>query len=252
MYLLNIGHFSQRKPDPMISTPRVRGVAWVSLWSCCLWACARDPAGAGGSADPAQHTTGAHDEQVVATVGRTQITVGDVLREYENLEPAVRLRFSSVERKKELLKRLVQRELLAQEAAKRGLATHPAVVRRVRRALAETMAAELRQELVRLEDITEADVRAHFQQHREQWEGPDDQAYARARQPIRTRLFEQRRTAALKEYVARLRNAAKVEVDQQRLARLEQDTDTATPQPPDRTQGTDDGGAAAAAVDAGD
>ena len=102
--------------------------------------------------------------EVVARVGNTTITVGQLEDAINEQDPFVRRRYTSLEQRKKLLKHLVQFEVLAAEARRRKLENDPEVVRRVKRAMINGMMAKMQRELVKLEDITDADIKARYQQ----------------------------------------------------------------------------------------
>lgn len=190
-----------------------------------------EDAAQGGPGTPRDQPGG----QIIATIGQHHITSADLRAELEALPPAVQVRFRSPERKKELVQRLVERELLAQEALRRGLGRDPEVGARFKRAMADAMAIALRQELVRLEDITDAEVREHYEGHRSEF----TQDFDREQASVRNRLFELRRNKALADYLKGLRKTAKIEINEQRLAGLagpetprETSPATQVPQPP--------------------
>jgi hypothetical protein len=82
--------------------------------------------------------------------------------------------------------------------------------------MADAMTKTLRHELVRLEDITEADVQSYYQRHRDEFK----QDFSQERAHVRNRLFELRRDKALADYLKDLRKSAKIEINEQRLAGL--------------------------------
>src|SRR6187200_3423370 len=59
--------------------------------------------------------------QVLAKVGEREITLGEYAETLERMDPFERLRFQSPDRRKQLLNEIVQVELLAEEAKRRGL-----------------------------------------------------------------------------------------------------------------------------------
>jgi peptidyl-prolyl cis-trans isomerase C len=100
---------------------------------------------------------------VVATVGRTKITVGSLSDELNKQNPYVRMRFNSLERKREFLKNLVRFEVLAQEARHRNLQRDPEVVRRVKRVMIDRLMEELQGSLVKMSDISDQEVADYYQ-----------------------------------------------------------------------------------------
>jgi peptidyl-prolyl cis-trans isomerase C len=109
---------------------------------------------------------------VAAQVGKALITVGQLEDELNRLHPAVRVRFTSPERRKEFLKNMVRFEVLAEEAKRRELQRDPEVVRRVKRAMIDVMMDQLRSSLVKIEDITDVDVEEYYNKNIEQFQQP--------------------------------------------------------------------------------
>lgn len=169
-----------------------------------------------GASDTTNHDTADKDKRVLAIVGSHKITYEDFVEELNSLEPYVRMRFSSLERKQALLKQLVDQELLAQEACRQGLATSPAVVAQVERALADAYLEQLKYKLVHLESITDADVRSYYDHHATEY----DQPFSQVRSRIRNQLLEKRRIAEVRRYVKTLRQKATIETFPQNAAAL--------------------------------
>ncbi len=109
---------------------------------------------------------------VVANVGQDKITVGMLEDELNRQNPYVRMRFASDERRKDFLKNMVRFEVLAREARRRKLEGDPEVVRRVKRVMIDRMMEQLRSTLVKLEDVTAADVQAYYTKNKTLYQQP--------------------------------------------------------------------------------
>ncbi|MCA9663998.1 MAG: peptidyl-prolyl cis-trans isomerase [Myxococcales bacterium] len=105
----------------------------------------------------------------VATIGDRKITVGQLERAINKQNPYVRMRYASVAQRKRFLKNMVRLEVLAAEARKRGLYKDPEVIRRAKRVLVDRLLQQLHKNLVKLEDITDADVQAFYDKHKERY-----------------------------------------------------------------------------------
>ena len=68
-----------------------------------------------------------HAAKVVARVGNTAITVGDVTEQINRLSPYIRRRWAAPEKRREFLQKRIRIELLAQEAIAQGLENDPEV-----------------------------------------------------------------------------------------------------------------------------
>lgn len=104
-------------------------------------ACGKDnsPSDATATQSGAEKTiTGLSPEQaakVVAKVGDQKITVGDVTEQINRLSPYIKRRWATPEKRKELLQKLIQIELLSQEAISQGLDNSPEVQRAVKQVM---------------------------------------------------------------------------------------------------------------------
>src|SRR5512147_645373 len=63
--------------------------------------------------------------QVLAKVGDRDITLGEYAETLERMDPFERIRYQSPDRRKQLLNEIIQVELLAEEAKRRGLDKTP-------------------------------------------------------------------------------------------------------------------------------
>jgi peptidyl-prolyl cis-trans isomerase C len=72
---------------------------------------------------------------VVARIGTREITLGELERKLMAEPPVVRSQFASVQKRKDYLQKLVQFEVLAQEAARQGLDKDPEVLDALQQAL---------------------------------------------------------------------------------------------------------------------
>lgn len=111
--------------------------------------------------------------RVLARVGDRVITLGDFARTLERMDQFDRLRYQSKERRRELLSELVDVELLAQEARRRGLDKEADVQDAIRQLLREAMLAQARQGLPALADIPAEDVRKYYEANTDKFNEPE-------------------------------------------------------------------------------
>jgi len=111
--------------------------------------------------------------KVVASVGKRSITVGDITDEINEQNPYIRMRYSSLEQKKKFLQNMIQFEVLAQEAERKKLDRDPEVLRRYKRAMVNTLLTQLRETLVKMEDITEADIKKYYDEKSDLYRQPE-------------------------------------------------------------------------------
>ncbi|HEY0466008.1 MAG TPA: peptidyl-prolyl cis-trans isomerase, partial [Polyangiaceae bacterium] len=125
------------------------------------------------SAAPPGKLTAELASQVLAKVGERQITLGDYAETLERMDPFERLRYQSPDRRKQLLNEIIQVELLAEEAKRRGLDKLPETQERVRQMLRDELLRDVRQSVPAPADIPEAEVHAYFDSHHDEFKEPE-------------------------------------------------------------------------------
>jgi peptidyl-prolyl cis-trans isomerase C len=111
--------------------------------------------------------------RVLAKVGNHEITLGEYAATLERMDPFERLRYQSPDRRKQLLDELVDLELLAVEARRRGLDKQPETQERVRQMLRDELLSEVRASVLAPNDISEADARRYYDEHRDDFREPE-------------------------------------------------------------------------------
>jgi peptidyl-prolyl cis-trans isomerase C len=111
--------------------------------------------------------------RVLAKVGNHEITLGEYAATLQRMDPFERLRYQSPDRRKQLLDELVDLELLAEEARRRGLDKQPETQERVRQMLRDELLSEVRDSVPAPNDISEADARRYYDQHRDDFREPE-------------------------------------------------------------------------------
>ncbi|MBW2735259.1 MAG: peptidyl-prolyl cis-trans isomerase [Deltaproteobacteria bacterium] len=109
---------------------------------------------------------------VVARMDKREITIGELEDYLQSQNQYVRMRFSSPERKKVFLEKMVRLEVLVAEAKKRGLESHPDVQRRVKQALVDRLLKDLNRDLVKFSDITVAAIKARYDKNISKYNAP--------------------------------------------------------------------------------
>ena len=103
---------------------------------------------------------------VVAKVGEVEITLGDVAAYVAQLPRSARSRYVTAEQRVELLKKLVELELLAGEGERKGFKKDPIVQHTYKRALAEEVLRGVGTE-ISLADVSTDDVDAYYAENKE-------------------------------------------------------------------------------------
>jgi len=129
--------------------------------------CAGDerPAGA-PDAGVARQLSPEQASQVLARVGDRTITLGDYAAALERMDPFERMRYQTEDRRQALLDEMINVELLAREAERRGIDRRPETVELVRQYQRDEVLARLRASLPRPSDLPEAEVSQYYQEHR--------------------------------------------------------------------------------------
>jgi len=150
----------------------------LALLGLSIAGCEKKPAGgvdvpsASASARPSGITPELA-KRVLAKVGERQITLGDFAATLERMDPFERLRYQSADRRKQLLDELIDLELLAEEARRRGLDKQPVTQERVRQMLRDELLTQVRSNVVAPSDVAEADVRRYYDEHRDDFREPE-------------------------------------------------------------------------------
>lgn len=163
----------------------------IGLTLLALLACGRD-ADKGAEQKLAQgDLTPEEKARVVARIGDEVITLEEFEARLGAQSPFARIRYDSPQRKREFLDGLVRFELIAAEAERQGLGDDPAVVLARKQALVTAFAEKVIAERVSPGDITDAEIRAWYDSHPEDYDRPAqvrvahlrlaDEAEARAR-----------------------------------------------------------------------
>ncbi len=158
---------------------RVLATPLVCLSVTLALACDKKPAGGGApstSATASAASAGISPElaaKVLAKVGDREITLGEYTATLERMDPFERLRYQSADRRKQLLEELIDLELLAEEARRRGLDKQPETQERVRQMLRDELLAQVRASAPPPGDVSEADARRYYDEHRDDFREPE-------------------------------------------------------------------------------
>lgn len=127
-----------------------------------------------GDAGPPVAGLNAQDAaRIIARVGDRPITLGDYAQTLDRMDPFDRLRYQTKERRRELLNEMINVELLASEAKRRGLDKEPETEDAVRTILRDAMLAESRSDLPTPAEIPAAEVSAYFETNADKFSEPE-------------------------------------------------------------------------------
>jgi DNA-directed RNA polymerase subunit F len=146
----------------------------IGLLGAC--ACKRGPApdASDGGAHATTDSLSPEDAaKVLAQVGDRTITLGDYVAALEHMDQFDRMRYQSPERRKELLKEMINVELLAQEAREKGYDKDPQTQQEVRAVLRDALLRDARNAAPKPADVSDAEVRAYFDAHQADFRDPE-------------------------------------------------------------------------------
>ena len=110
---------------------------------------------------------------VVAKVGDEIITADEVRQRLNETSPFLRVRYNTLDRKKEFLENLVRNELLAQEARRQGLDKSPQVREQVKRAMIQELIHKQLDEKLTGNDIPDAELKKYYEAHLDDYLKPE-------------------------------------------------------------------------------
>jgi len=156
--------------------PALRAFLACILGGCTLLvsACPKPKEQATGEqASATKHGLSAEQAKLpLVVVGDTTVTVGEFAEQIAEKSPYLRARYGSPERRRELLDELVKFELLAKEAARRGLDKSEEVERAKRQVMVQQMMKAEFEDKVKLSDITDQEIEAYFAAHPAEFNKP--------------------------------------------------------------------------------
>jgi peptidyl-prolyl cis-trans isomerase C len=112
-------------------------------------------------------------QKTLAKVGDRTITLGDYAAALERMDSFERMRYQSPDRRKRLLDEMIEVELLAQEAKRRGLDKSEETAERVRQILRDQLVEDIRKNTPAANDIQEAELHAYYDAHKDEFAEPE-------------------------------------------------------------------------------
>ncbi|MEE2786241.1 MAG: peptidyl-prolyl cis-trans isomerase [Myxococcota bacterium] len=145
----------------------------LMLWTWSLVGCTSDQdKGAEYTLATESSLSEGQKKRVVARIGDRMITLEEFESRLNEKSPFVRARYNSPNRKQEFLDSLIRFELLALEAEKKGYGKDPDVVLAHKQAMVRRFVAEEVAQLIRMKDVTDADMKAYFEAHKSDYVRP--------------------------------------------------------------------------------
>lgn len=153
----------------------------VVLAMMSLWACApQKPSDVRSTHLEVEESPIEEDEEavVVARVQGEEISLAEFERRIEGLAPFARVRLQSGERRQEFLRSLVQFEVMADEAERRGYGDRTDVRHAIKETMTRMMMAEFLGDEVSLHDIDDQALEDYFQRNREAFSRSEERRLA--------------------------------------------------------------------------
>lgn len=151
-------------------------------------------------------------QDILAQIGDRVITKKDFQAALMQMSPYIRTQYNSWERRKQLLLQLVEFEVLLLEAKKQKMEQTAEVELLRRRIMVQTLLNRVVQK-VRPMDISDAEIRGHWQRHRQRF----SQSFLQEKESIRSVLLQQKQTMLYDQYLVGLRKRYPVVIDQNLL-----------------------------------
>ncbi len=108
----------------------------------------------------------------LATIGKRVITLGELEARLQQQPEPIRAQYRTLAKRKEFLLKWVQFEVLAEEARKQGLDKDPTVVETLKQQMVRRLMQESVTGTVRAQDITEAEVKAYYDNNQRLYHKP--------------------------------------------------------------------------------
>jgi peptidyl-prolyl cis-trans isomerase C len=111
--------------------------------------------------------------KVLAKVGDKEITLAEFGATLDRMNEFDRMRYQSPEKRRELLNEMIDLELLAAEAKKRGLDQRPETQEATRQIYRDAMLAEARKGLPTALELPAEEIRAYYDAHKAEFREPE-------------------------------------------------------------------------------
>jgi peptidyl-prolyl cis-trans isomerase C len=132
----------------------------------------------GKSAEPAGPAAPAQNAEELraplAKIDDVTITLGELQERINRQSPYIRARYTSLEQKKEFLDSLIRFEVLAKEAARRGLDKDPEVVRTMKQVMIQRLMRDELDAKITADTVTDAEMKAYYDANLAEYVKPEE------------------------------------------------------------------------------
>jgi len=129
---------------------------------------------AGGGAQSAPPQSAEELKAPLAKIDDVTITLGELQERINRQSPYIRARYTSLEQKKEFLDSLIKFEVLAKEAARRGLDKDPEVVRTMKQVMIQRLTRDELDAKITADTVTDAEMKAYYDANLSEYVKPDE------------------------------------------------------------------------------
>lgn len=109
----------------------------------------------------------------VAMVNGVVIPLAELQDRLDKQSPYIRAKYSSPEKRKEILDQLIDLEVLAQAAAREGFASHPDVLRQTKQAMIQKFIDGTFSKQFTIDSITNEEIEAYYNEHKDEYNKPE-------------------------------------------------------------------------------
>lgn len=163
--------------------------------------------------------------EVIARIGRREITTGDLEHEISQLPPYVKSQLSDRSKKIDFLKQYIATELFYNTAKRKGLDKDKEVIEGAFQAKKNLMVQKLLEEQISQQvNVTESDIELYYKAHKDRYAEKDEEGNVIGVKPlseVRTQvmqaLIQQKQKEAYDELVQRMMRAEAVEIYEDKL-----------------------------------
>ncbi|OGC75884.1 MAG: hypothetical protein A2145_07135 [candidate division Zixibacteria bacterium RBG_16_40_9] len=152
--------------------------------------------------------------KVVAKVGEREITLTELEGEIQKLPPGISVNFKEKKQKVEFLRQYIGLLLLYEQALKKGLNQDPEVLRQTLETKKGLMVDKYLANEIPIPQISEAELKLFYGMNKEQLQG---RKFEEIKDQLQFELIQQKRREAYNNLVAKLTQAEKVEIFEDKL-----------------------------------
>lgn len=110
----------------------------------------------------------------LAKIDDVTITLGELQERINRQSPYIRARYTSLEQKKEFLDSLIRFEVLAKEAARRGLDKDPEVVRTMKQVMIQRLMRDELDAKITADTVSDAEMKAYYDANLAEYVKPEE------------------------------------------------------------------------------